>query len=92
MITVEIIFLANDNNCFQQSLCLPKTSTVSDAIKQSQLLSEFPSLNLETLSIGVFSNRVTLDTVLQAGDRIEIYRPLSIDPKTARRLRAKQQR
>ena len=39
--------------------------------------------------IGIFGKRVTLDTRLANGDRIEIYRPLSTDPKEARRRRAR---
>ena len=41
--------------------------------------------------VGVFGRRVPLDQVLLPGDRLEIYRPLKVDPKESRRLRAKQQ-
>lgn len=40
-----------------------------------------------TLQCGIWNARATLDTVLQNGDRLEIYRPLTADPKTARRER-----
>lgn len=40
-------------------------------------------------AVGVHGRRVTLDTRLANGDRVEIYRPLSADPKEARRARAR---
>lgn len=39
--------------------------------------------------IGIFGRRVTADRVLRAGDRVEVYRPLVVDPKQARRRRAR---
>ncbi len=62
--------------------------TVALAIRQSQILQRFPEIYLPDASVGIFGERVRLDTVLQAGDRVEIYRPLLVDPKEARRARA----
>lgn len=42
----------------------------------------------ETLAVGIHGRRVTLDTPLRDGDRVETYRPLAADPKEARRRRA----
>lgn len=39
--------------------------------------------------VGIFGKRVTMDTRLAEGDRVEIYRPLKLDPKEARRRRAR---
>ncbi|MDC8783806.1 RnfH family protein [Roseateles koreensis] len=44
---------------------------------------------LTTLKIGVWGRIQPLNTVLRARDRIEIYRPLTVDPKEARRVRYK---
>lgn len=63
--------------------------TVESAIRQSELLSEFPEIDLSTFSVGIYGKKTTLDHRIQEGDRIEVYRPLLIDPKQARRLRAK---
>lgn len=41
--------------------------------------------------IGIWSRRCTVDTPLQDGDRLEVYRPLRVDPKVARRERFKGQ-
>lgn len=54
----------------------------------SGVLARFPELVIEQLAVGIFSQKCSLDTPLKAGDRVEIYRPLTIDPKAARRLRA----
>ncbi|MGQ9658833.1 MAG: RnfH family protein [Thermochromatium sp.] len=63
-------------------------TSVREAIEQSGLLAQFPEIDLERNKVGIFGRLVTLDQVLEDGDRIEIYRPLIADPKTARRRRA----
>ncbi len=65
-------------------------TTLLEAVKLSNIEAEFPELNLEEAKLGVFgkaSAKPNVDTV-KAGDRIEIYRPLIIDPKQARLNRA----
>jgi len=61
---------------------------VVDAVRQSGILEEFPEIDLASAKLGIFSRRVHARDVVTEGDRIEIYRPLSVDPKTVRRLRA----
>ena len=71
---------------------LEKDASVQQAIKKSGLLQQFPEINLDTQTVGIFSRRVNLEHLLQAGDRVEIYRPLTIDPKDARMARVKAER
>lgn len=87
-ITVELIYIEPTS---QNSLMLDleKGSNIQQAIRCSGLLERFPEIDLEVNKVGLFSKIQALDTVLQAGDRIEIYRPLLVDPKEARRRRAK---
>ena len=61
---------------------LPESSTVSDAIKRSGILERFPAIDLEKQKVGVFGKFVKLDAAVADGDRIEIYRPLTVDPQT----------
>ena len=61
--------------------------SVNGLLEQSQVLQEYPEL--QGRSLGVFGRFVNLDTHLQPGDRLEIYAPLRIDPKAARRARVK---
>lgn len=63
-------------------------ATAEDAIRRSGILARFPDIDLAEAKIGVFSKPCSLDAVLNAGDRVEIYRPLIADPKEARRSRA----
>jgi uncharacterized protein len=62
--------------------------TVEEAIIASGVLSLEPGLHLKELSVGVWNRAARLEQRVREGDRIEIYRPLLVDPKEARRLRA----
>ncbi|MDP9140516.1 MAG: RnfH family protein [Pseudomonadota bacterium] len=67
-------------------------ATVREAIERSGILQRFPEIDLMQNKVGRWNHLVTLDDVVSAGDRIEIYRPLLIDPKEVRRLRAARDR
>ncbi len=70
------------------SLELPEGSTAEAAILASGILDHYPEIDLHQHKIGIFGKLCKLDQCLKAGDRVEIYRPLLIDPKEARRNRA----
>jgi putative ubiquitin-RnfH superfamily antitoxin RatB of RatAB toxin-antitoxin module len=63
-------------------------TTAGAAIVQSGIMMDFPELELEEAKIGVFGKATAMTTVLNEGDRVEIYRPLIADPKEIRRKRA----
>ncbi|HTN49621.1 MAG TPA: RnfH family protein [Burkholderiaceae bacterium] len=63
-------------------------STVEHAVRASGLLAIEPELQLESVRVGIWNRVVRLDAVLREGDRVEVYRPLIVDPKEARRIRA----
>lgn len=63
---------------------------VEQAIQSSGILTLFPEIDLTLNKVGIFAKVCQLQQSLRRGDRIEIYRPLMIDPKQARRLRASQ--
>jgi len=63
--------------------------TVEQAIKYSGILDQFPEIDLTKNKLGIFGKFAQPETQLSPCDRVEIYRPLIIDPKEARRLRAK---
>ena len=67
---------------------LPAGATVMQAIEASGLMAQVPGLQIDPARLGVFSHKAAPDQVLEDGDRVEIYRPLSLDPKEARRRRA----
>ena len=72
-----------------QRIMVSESITVEESIKQSKLLEMFPQIDLAVNAVGIFGETVSLDTPVKEGDRVEIYRSLTMDPKEARRLRAK---
>ncbi|WP_266157125.1 RnfH family protein [Dyella silvatica] len=85
--TVEVVYAAADYQILRR-VSLPVGSTVIQAIDASNIVAAVPGLQIDPTRLGIFSRKVALDDVLREGDRIEIYRPLSLDPKEARRRRA----
>jgi putative ubiquitin-RnfH superfamily antitoxin RatB of RatAB toxin-antitoxin module len=69
---------------------LPPGATLRDAVLASGLLGG--ETGLEKQAFGIFGKRAALDHPLADGDRVEIYRPLAMDPKEARRRRARARR
>jgi len=78
---VAVVY-ANPKRQFWTTVDLPEGSKVQDAIDRSSVLRQFPEIDLATQKVGVFGKVVGLDSPLEDGDRIEIYRPLTADPKT----------
>jgi putative ubiquitin-RnfH superfamily antitoxin RatB of RatAB toxin-antitoxin module len=64
---------------------VPEDSTVEQAIIQSGILRQFPGIDLTEQKVGIFGKLAKLDAGLQAGDRIEIYRAITADPRTVPR-------
>lgn len=62
-------------------------TTIQEAIQRSGILNRYPDIDLRRQRVGVFGQARALDYCPRTGDRIEIYRPLVLDPKEARRKR-----
>lgn len=67
---------------------VPEGTTVREAIERSGVLRMFPEIDLATQKVGVFAKLAKLDAVVEEGARIEIYRPITADPKAVRRRSA----
>jgi len=63
---------------------VPEQATVREAIDASGIIRAFPSVDLSTQKVGVFGKLVSLEARLEPGQRIEIYRPITADPKLLR--------
>lgn len=87
-ISIEVAY-ALPNEQVILSLDVENGTTIEQAIKQSAVLEKYPQIDLEKDKVGIFGKTQQLDTVLQARDRVEIYRPITCDPKEVRRQRAK---
>lgn len=87
MIEIEVVY-GLPNKQVLLSLPVPVGSTIEDCIKLSGITKHFPQIVISEAKVGIFSRPENLSTLVKAGDRIEIYRPLIADPKEIRKLRA----
>ena len=86
-ICVEVAY-AEPRRQFLRAVTVTTGATARDAIDASGVLLQFPQIDLEACRIGVWSRVVAAESLLREGDRVEIYRPLQVDPKEVRRQRA----
>lgn len=70
---------------------LPAGSRLLDAVRQSGLLSGLPDAEVDALHTGIWGRKLPPGHVLRDGDRVELYWPLKVDPKVARRERFSRQ-
>ncbi len=83
---VEVAFSPQPGVVDLVALALPAGATVADALQASGLVQRH-KLPVEGLRLGVWSKLREPTAVLRDRDRVEIYRPLLVDPKEARRQR-----
>lgn len=88
---IEVAY-AEPQRAIVRTYRLAPGSCVADALRLAALDPDFQGVALDQPAIGIFGRVVRADHPLQAGDRVEIYRPLGADPKAARRARAQQAR
>ena len=90
MIRVEVAFARPDK---QEIIALEveEGTSAMDAVKRSGIVALFPEIDPDSASMGIFGKSIKSPSTheLREGDRVEIYRPLKIDPKQARLNRAK---
>jgi len=84
---VEVVFALPDRQELITVL-LDRGATVGDAIERSSITQAFPDWDIHRSPVGIWGRPVERNRPLQEGDRVEIYRPLAIDPREARRKRA----
>lgn len=92
-ITIEVAYGTPQEQALL-TLAVPAGTTARQAVHLSGLAARFPGLDPAHDPVGIFGKleKDPAARVLQAGDRVEVYRPLLIDPKEARRLRAERAR
>lgn len=89
MVEIEVVYAAEDRQVLL-ALTVASGTSLRAAVRVSGMATQFPELDLADCPLGVFG-KVVMDAEVrpvQSGDRIEIYRPLLLDPKEVRRLRA----
>lgn len=85
---VECVYACEKNQYFI-TLKINDGATIEDVIRASGVLENYPELSLEKLSVGIFGHKKLLTDIVCDRERVEIYRPLLVDPMEARRVRAK---
>ncbi len=85
VIAITVVY-ALPGRAIEIDLRLDDGATVAEAIERSGIAARFPEA--AHAPAGIFGKRVARDALLATGDRVEIYRPLIADAKTARRRRA----
>lgn len=88
LIWVEIVY-ADSHQQKLLKIQIKEGASIQEAIYLSGILHFFPKIDLTQQKVGIFNKIKKLEDKIQSGDRIEIYRPLHLDPKEARRRRVK---
>jgi putative ubiquitin-RnfH superfamily antitoxin RatB of RatAB toxin-antitoxin module len=71
---------------------LSAPATLADALAVARSDPEYCGVDWDRAAVGIFGVPAPRQRVLRDGDRVEIYRALAVDPKAARRARAKNER
>lgn len=90
-IQVTVVYSPAPREVLQWRLSLPAGASVRQAVLASGLPDACPDLLLESASPGVWGRKVDWEQPLRDRDRVELYRPLTVDPKVARRERFRRQ-
>lgn len=90
-IAVEVTYCPAPGQVDQVRLRLPVPCTVADALRASGVL-ERHGLDAASVRVGVWCKVRPPEHELRERDRVEVYRPLQVDPKEARRQRYRRQR
>jgi putative ubiquitin-RnfH superfamily antitoxin RatB of RatAB toxin-antitoxin module len=88
LLRIDVVF-ADVGRVLNKRVLIGQGATVADAIRASGIAEDVAGSEIDYGRVGVFGRLVSPATVLRDGDRVELYRPLKIDPKEARRRRAK---
>ena len=90
-VEVVLVYSPAPREVFEQTLHLPSPCSALEALELSGLPEKFPAIDLGSPSLGIWGHRCQPETLLREGDRLEIYRALTVDPKVARRERFSRQ-
>jgi uncharacterized protein len=87
-ISVEVAYALPDKQQIVP-LQVAEGTTALETARQSGIAKLFPGLDVDTSDMGIFGKSIKpAEHIMQAGERVEIYRPLIVDPKEVRKARA----
>ena len=90
-VRVTVLYSPRARETHEWAVQLEEGATILAALEASGLRTEFPGLDLRSAVTGVWGRKARLEQCVRDGDRVEIYRPLKVDPKVARRERFRNQ-
>ncbi|MDY0020913.1 RnfH family protein [Arenimonas caeni] len=89
VLRVEVVYALPDR-CWRVPLQLPAGATVADALAAADLSARIPGVVVDPEGLAIYGQAATPATTLHDGDRVEVLRPLRVDPMQARRRRARE--
>lgn len=90
-IQVQVV-LAMPEAAYIVNLEVPPGTTVLNAVERARVMERVESLTLAECCFGIFGVGCAPEALVATGDRVEVYRPLTLEPKAQRRQRAAKQR
>lgn len=91
LLRIEVVY-ADAARQIVKDFWLQAPATVADVLIVAAADAQFAGIDCERAAVGIFGRRAARTEALSDGDRVEIYRPLAVDPKAARRSRARRGR
>lgn len=83
---VEVVFALPDRQVLL-AVEIAARATVAEVLAASGIARQFPEHDLDALQAGIWGRLVERSQSVRDGDRIELFRPLAMDPREARRLK-----
>jgi hypothetical protein len=90
-IGVEVTY-AEPERAVVKAIRLSAPATIEDVLRLAAADPDFAGIDVVNAAVGVFGRLAAPGQLLRDGDRVELYRPLAVDPKSARRARARESR
>ena len=90
-ITVEVCY-AEPKRAVVKNFRVSSPASIATVLRLAAADPAFEGVDIEHSAVGIFGRVVVPNQLLNDGDRIEIYRRLGVDPKSARRARAREGR
>ena len=88
---VTVLYSPAAREVHEWGVAVPEGATVLQVLESSGLARAFPGLDIRSAPVGIWGRKARLEQCVREGDRVEIYRPLKVDPKVARRERFRKQ-
>ncbi len=90
-IQVSVLYSPAPRQVLEWVVVVPAGATVLRALQSSGFAAAAPEVDMREVAVGIWGRKARLDQQVRERDRVEVYRPLKVDPKLARRERFRRQ-